>query len=84
VELFEAQETEYRAGVLPHGVPKVVVEAGVSRPWRAVVGAHALVLGLDDFGASAPAEVLSEKLGFTPETVATKVRAWLSVRRATP
>jgi len=64
--------------VLPHGVPRVAVEAGVSDYWRKYVGAiddpSAGVVGLDRFGESAPAGVLFRHFGFTDEHVADVVR----------
>jgi transketolase len=81
VERFLAQSASYRAEVLPAGVPKVVVEAARTEPWAAIVGANALRIGLDRFGASAPAEVIARELGFTPDAVAGRVLAWLRERR---
>ena len=57
--VFERQDDAYRASVLPPGVPRVAVEAGVTAGWRAYVGAaddpRGAVVGLDTFGESAPA-----------------------------
>jgi transketolase len=65
-ELFEEQPEEYRASVLPPMVTaRIAVEAGVTLGWHRWVGDHGAVLGLDRFGASAPAGVVLEKLGFT-------------------
>jgi transketolase len=70
---FDRQDAAYRASVLPLGVPRVAVEAGATAGWRAYVGAiddpHAAVIGLDTFGASAPAGVLFKHFGFTIDTV---------------
>jgi transketolase len=64
--------------VLPAGVPRVAVEAGVSDYWRKYVGAtddpRAGVVGIDRFGESAPAGVLFRHFGFTAENVADVVR----------
>ncbi len=69
--LFDAQDAAYRAGVLPAGVPKVAVEAGVRDTWwRYVGGARGAVVGMDTFGASAPAKKLFEHFGFTAANVA--------------
>ena len=57
------------------GLP-VVVELGVTAPWRGVVGEDGLVVGHDGFGISAPDTVIKEHLGFTPAAVAAKIRAW--------
>jgi len=72
---FEAQDAGYRASVLPADIPvRVAVEAGVTHYWRAVAGAHGRVIGIDTFGASAPAGDLFEHFGLTPERVAVAVR----------
>jgi transketolase len=64
--------------VLPRGVPRVAVEAGVTDFWRRYVGAlddpRAAVVGIDTFGESAPAPVLFKHFGFTVENVAAAVR----------
>jgi len=69
LELFDAQPAEYRQSVLPLDVPKLAVEAGVSREWRDYVGDDGDVIGLDRFGASAPGELVMEKLGFSVDNV---------------
>ncbi len=75
---FDRQDAAWRAGVLPYGVPRVAVEAGVSDFWRKYVGAvddpRADVVGIDRFGESAPAGVLFRHFGFTAEHVADVVR----------
>jgi transketolase len=69
-ELFFAQDEAYRDGVLPPTVPaRVAIEAGVSFGWGDVVGVHGRVVGLDRYGASAPGDVVMEKLGFTVDHV---------------
>ena len=73
-ELFAEQEATYREGVLPRGLPKVVVEAAVSFGWERWVGADAAFVTLERFGASAPGPVLYEKFGITPERVVEAAR----------
>jgi transketolase len=80
VERFTAQPETYRREVIPGSVPRVLVEAARTEPWCALVGADALRIGLDRFGASAPAEVIARELGFTPAAVADRVRSWLEER----
>jgi transketolase len=63
VELFDEQEGAYQAEVLPAGVPRVVVEAGISFGWHRIAGAGGAVVGIDRFGASAPGPVVADKLG---------------------
>ncbi|MFN3146025.1 MAG: transketolase [Paracoccaceae bacterium] len=75
-ELFEQQDEAYRKRVLPGGAARVAVEAGVRQGWdRWLCGergreAKAGFVGMSSFGASAPAEVLFDKFGITPATVA--------------
>jgi len=76
-ELFLSQDREYRVSVLPEGPPRLSMEAGVTMGWHRVVGDHGACLGIDGFGASAPANVLAEKFGFTVESVTNRVRALL-------
>jgi transketolase len=67
---FDAQSDEYRESVLPAGVTsRVAVEAGVTEGWWRYVGTQGRVIGLDRFGASAPAEELFEHFGFTVANV---------------
>jgi transketolase len=68
-ELFRAQTPRYRNSVLPRSARKVSIEAGSSMGWREWVGDRGAVIGLDRFGASAPAGVAMEKLGFSVENV---------------
>ena len=69
-ERFEAQDAAYRESVLPAGVTaRVAVEAGVSLGWDRWVGEEGAIVGLDHFGASAPAGTIFEKFGFTVERV---------------
>jgi transketolase len=76
-EAFERQDAAYRASVLPNGLPRVAVEAGVSDYWRKYVGLEGAVVGIDRFGESAPAGELFKHFGFTPENVAKAVKAVL-------
>jgi transketolase len=73
--VFDRQDAEWRAAVLPRGVPRVAVEAGVSAFWWKYVGLEGAVVGVDRFGESAPMQELFEEMGFTPERVARVVRS---------
>ena len=77
VEAFRAQSDEYRRTVLGD-LRRVSIEAGVTFGWSDIVGSSSLHIGIDHFGASAPAEVLAEQYGFTPEAIADRVAAWLA------
>jgi transketolase len=74
-ELFDAQPKAYRAVVLPPGVPRLAIEAGVTTAWARYVGEGGGAIGLDRFGASAPYKVLFEELGFTTKNVVKQARA---------
>jgi transketolase len=73
-EIFDEQSADYKASVLPAGVPKLAVEAGAPLGWWKYVGLTGDVIGLDRFGASAQGPVVMEKLGFTAENVAAKAK----------
>ena len=74
-ELFDAQPADYRASVLPPDTPTLAVEAGATIGWHRYVGCKGDVVGLDRFGASAPAERLLAEFGFTAGKVAERARA---------
>ncbi len=69
-ERFWAQDLEWRRSILPRGVPRVAVEAGCTLGWERYVGDHGTIVGIDRFGASAPAKVLAKEFGFTADAVA--------------
>ncbi|NMG35811.1 transketolase [Azoarcus sp. TTM-91] len=75
--VFDRQEGAWRASVLPAGVPRVAVEAGVTDGWRKYVGLEGAVVGIDRFGESAPAGELFKYFGVTAEAVAAAVKAVL-------
>ena len=75
---FDRQDAAYRESVLPKGLPRVAVEAGVGDFWRKYVGLEGAVVGIDRFGESAPAPELFKHFGFTPENVANAVRSVVS------
>ena len=68
--VFDTQDAAYRASVLPAGVKRVAVEAGSRESWWRYVGLDGAVVGMDTFGASAPAKKLFEHFGFTAANVA--------------
>jgi transketolase len=67
--LFEDQAPEYHAEVLVPGVPRISVEAGTTMGWHRWIGADGIAIGVDHFGASAPAERLYEEFGITANAV---------------
>jgi transketolase len=86
-ERFELQDAAYRESVLPRAVrARVSVEAGVSLGWDRWVGDEGAIVGLDHFGASAPAGTIFAKFGFTVDRVVAVARGVLdgSVRGPQP
>ena len=78
-ELFDAQPQSYRDEVLPPSVPaRLAVELGVSQGWYRYVGDRGDMLGIERFGASAPADVLLREYGFTVNNVVVRPRALLA------
>lgn len=76
-DMFEMQSEEYKKSVLPEGLPKVAVEAGVTLGWRRYTGSEDNVIGINKFGASAPGGTVMKEYGFTAENVAAKVKSLL-------
>ena len=72
--VFDRQDANYRESVLPKGIRRVAVEAGVTDFWRKYVGLEGAVIGLDRFGESAPAGELFKFFGITAEAVAEAVK----------
>jgi transketolase len=68
-ELFDAQTREYQRQMLPAGAAKLSVEAGITKGWARYVGRDGASIGIDRFGASAPASVLANKLGLNAEHI---------------
>ncbi len=75
--LFRQQPKSYQKQVIPDGLPVYGLTAGLPVTLAGLVGTHGKVWGLDHFGYSAPAKVLDEKFGFTPENVHKQVIEFL-------
>ncbi len=75
--LFRQQTKEYQDQILPQGIVRFGLTAGLPCTLEGLVGEHGKVWGLDSFGYSAPYKVLDEKLGFTAENVYNQVKALL-------
>jgi transketolase len=82
-DLFERQDAAYRQEVLPPALPaRLAIEAASVQGWHAWVGDRGEVIGLTDFGASAPAGVLLQKYGFTVGAVVERALSLLDrIRR---
>jgi transketolase len=77
LELFAQETQKYRDAVLPKGVPRVAIEAAHPMSWYRWVGDHGVVIGIETFGASAPAPRLYVEYGITATRVVDTVRALL-------
>jgi len=73
--VFDRQSVVYKAGVLPAGIPRVAIEAGVTDFWWKYVRAEGAVIGVDRFGESAPASALFKHFGFTVDNVVATVNS---------
>ena len=77
-ELFDAQDASWRADLLPADVLKVSIEAATTFGWQRYTGLDGLNIGIDSFGASAPADALFAHFGLTVEAIAPRIRAALN------
>ncbi len=72
--VFDRQDSNYKSQVLPDGVPRIAIEAGVTDLWWKYVRASGSVIGIDRFGESAPAKDVFEYFGFTVDNVVATVK----------
>ncbi|GAA2668457.1 transketolase [Actinoplanes palleronii] len=78
-EWFFQQDTAYQQEVLPSGVKaRVTVEAGIRMSWDRILGDAGEAVSIEHYGASAPAKILFEQFGFTPDNVVAKANASLA------
>ena len=75
VERFWQQDAAYRESVLPQGIKRLAVEAGVTAVWRGMADE---VIGIDTFGESAPYAALMQHFGFTVENIASRMRTLMA------
>ncbi|MCE5037977.1 transketolase [Staphylococcus auricularis] len=74
---FDQQSEEYKASVLPKEITKrVAIEMAASLGWHKYVGTEGKVIGIDEFGASAPGDLVVEKYGFTKENILNEVQTF--------
>ncbi len=82
LELFEAQDEAYKRDLLPDASPeqilRVSIEAGVTMGWERYTMVNGLNIGIDRFGASAPAKDLFARFGFTADAIVPKILDKLS------
>ena len=81
--VFDRQAADYKSSVLPDGVPRIAIEAGVTDFWWKYVRAEGAVVGIDRFGESAPAADLFKHFGFTVDNVVATVNAVLAKGKKT-
>ncbi|MEL7496240.1 MAG: transketolase [Planctomycetota bacterium] len=80
--LFDEQSDEYRESVLPAAVTnRIAVEAGIKMGWEKYLGAEGAFVGMNSFGASAPAEELFEHFGITADAVVAKAKTMIGSSR---
>jgi transketolase len=77
LDAFLRQDESYQQEILPPGIRRCSIEVGITQPWRSIVGEDGLTIGHDGFGFSAPAEVIQDQIGLTPEKVAARLSGWL-------
>jgi transketolase len=73
--VFDRQDAAWREAVLPRGLPRAAIEAGITDFWRKYVGLEGAVIGLDRFGESAPAADVYKFLGIDAEHLVAAVKA---------
>jgi transketolase len=78
-ELFVAQDAAYKADILPADALKVSIEAGVTMGWERFTGTDGINIGIDTFGASAPAEELFKYFGFTADAIVPQIKSKLGL-----
>lgn len=78
-ELFDKQDADYKESVLPAACTRrIAIEAGVTMGWERYVGSNGTIIGIDSFGASAPAEELFEYFGITADAIVSAASALFS------
>ena len=77
LDTFQEQDDIYKLKVIPEKIPIAVIEAGIAQGWFSLSRAPFLMIGMNRFGASAPAKILADKFGFNGPAVAERVNHWL-------
>ena len=73
-DMFDKQNQSYKESVMPTGIPRIAIEAGIPFGWSKYTGSDERVIGINKFGASAPGDVVYEKYGFTVENIVAMVQ----------
>ena len=77
IEAFDELSLDEQKDIIGRMAPRVSIEAAVTQGWAAIVGRRGLRIGIDGFGASAPAGTLAEQYGFTAPQIVTKIATFL-------
>ncbi len=77
LELFMEQEASYKENLVPKNIPAVSIEAGSTMLWKAICGKDSLNIGIDEFGTSAPGEVVAKQKGLDVDGVSRKISEYL-------
>ncbi len=78
MELFLSQDRTYRESLIPADAPCVSIEAGSTLLWKNICGSDSLNIGIDDFGVSAPGEVVAKHKGLDAESIAKRIKEYLN------
>ena len=79
--VFDRQDAAYKSSVLPDGLPRIAIEAGVTDFWWKYVRASGAVIGVDRFGESAPAAAVYRHFNLTADNVVATVKAVIAKER---
>lgn len=77
-DVYRLQDKDYQAATIPTQQPRVVIEAGSTLIWEGLVGGNGFIVGIDSFGASAPAKDLFKQFGFDVDSIAAQVKLFLA------
>lgn len=78
LDIFQEEDQAYQTSVITPDIPVAVIEAGVVQGWHGITRSPLLFIGMNRFGASAPASVLAEKFGFNGPAAAEMVECWIN------
>ena len=78
IELFKTQTSAYKREILGENTLKIAIEAGTRGGWGDIIGENGIFIGIESFGASAPAEKLYEHFGITADAIASRAKEKLT------
>ncbi len=77
-DIYRLQDSDYQEQTIPANQPRVVIEAGSTMVWEGLVAGNGFVVGMDSFGASAPADTLFKQFGFDVDTIVANIKTFLN------